>query len=367
MTEDPEKSDIRYEVTLAAFAVITLFVLWVASDAIMLIFAGILVAAFLDGLTHYLGKLLPWRRGIRLAIVCTVLGVLLLAGIGWGSAAIAMQAGELAETLREQIDQVLGWLEDRGIVVPQDFGLPPADAGGEAAQGDDGGGEGGGGGAGSLLPNVSGLFGTAWTALAVIFGVLGNAVFIIFLGLFFAIDPAVYRDAVLLLVPPRRRKRVGAVLDESGEMLRHWLLGQALTMTVIFLVSWAGLWLAGIEPSFALGLQAGLFNFIPNLGPLVAGVAIVLAGLAMGVTGALSGLAIYVTIQILESYLLTPFIQERAIRVPPAFLFSSQLVMGFLFGFYGLALATPLAALARVFILRFYVEDRLGDRSASHD
>jgi predicted PurR-regulated permease PerM len=362
MTDETEKSDIRYEVTLAAFAVISLFVLWVASDAILLIFAGILVAAFLDGLAYYLGRLVSWSRGVRLTIVCTVLGVLLLAGIAWGSAAVALQAGELAETLREQIDQVMGWLEDRGLVIPENLGVPPADAGGETANN----GEGGSGGAGSLLPNVSGLFGTAWTALAVIFGVLGNAVFIIFLGLFFAIDPGTYRDAVLLLVPISRRKRVGAVLDESGEMLRHWLLGQALTMTLIFLVSWVGLSLAGIQPSFALGLQAGLFNFIPNLGPLVAGVAIVLAGLAMGVTGPLSGLAIYVTIQILESYLLTPFIQERAIKIPPAFLFASQLVMGFLFGFYGLALATPLAALARVFILRFYVEDRLGDRGPSH-
>lgn len=364
MNEKTEKSGIRYEVVLAAFAVISLFVLWMASDAILLIFAGILLAAFLDALAHLLGKVAPWGHGVRLAIVCTILGLLLLVGIGWGSAVVAMQAGELAETLREQIDRVMTWLQSRGFAVPENLGGPSGEGGGGEAESSE---EGGGGGSLSLLPNVSGLFGTAWTALGAIFGVLGNALFIIFLGLFFAIKPAVYRDALLLLVPVPSRPRVREVLDEAGETLRHWLLGQALTMTVIFFFTWAGLWLVGVQPSFALGLQAGLLAFIPTIGPLVSGVAIMLAGLANGMTGVLGALAIYAAVQTLESYLLTPLIQQRAIAVPPAFLFASQLVMGFLFGFYGLALATPLTALARVFILRFYVEDRLGDRRPSSD
>ena len=81
-------------------------------------------------------------------------------------------------------------------------------------------------------------------------------------------------------------------------------------------------------------------------------------GLASGLFGVIGALAIYFAVQPLESYLLTPMIQKRAISVPPAILFASQIVLGVLFGLYGLAMATPLAAIGRVIILRFYVEGR---------
>jgi predicted PurR-regulated permease PerM len=347
---------VRYAVALVAFAVAMLFILWTASNAFLLIFAGILFGAFLDGLTRLLGRLVEWSHGIRLAIVCTILGLLIVAGIVWGSAVVAMQATELMTTLREQLNQVLGWLEQRGLQVPDTL-VGSENAAGEPPDSEPTGSESDTPSIQSFLPDLQALFGTAWTALAVVFGLLGNAVVIIFLGVFIAAQPAVYRDLLLLLFRPARRERGRAVLDEAGETLRHWLLGQSLTMTVIFLVTWLGLWLVGVGPSFALGLQAGLLAFIPTVGPLVSGIAIMLASLASGLYGVIGALAIYVGVQALESYLLTPMIQKRAISVPPAVLFASQIVLGVLFGLYGLALATPLAAIGRVFILRFYVED----------
>ncbi len=350
-------SAIRYATALAALAAAALFVLWTASNAILLIFAGILFAGFLDGLTRLLGKAVPWGHGVRLAIVCAVLGLILLAGIAWGSAAVAMQGSELVATLREQVNQVLAWIEQRGIEMPAGAQVQLDDAGAGVEQLEKTTPS-----VGPLLPNLQGLFGPAWTAVVAILGVLSNAVVIIFLGIFFAAQPTVYRNALLLLVPPRRRGHVRAVLDETGETLRHWLLGQALTMSVIFLFTWAGLWLVGVQPAFALGLQAGLLAFIPTVGPFVSGLVIVLASLGGGLPVVLGALAVYVGAQTLESYFLTPMIQDRAISVPPAFLFASQIVLGLLFGLYGLALATPIAAIARVFILHFYVEDILDDQ-----
>ena len=161
---------------------------------------------------------------------------------------------------------------------------------------------------------------------------------------------------LLLLVPPASRQHYREVLDEAGETLRHWLLGQSLTMTLIALFVWIGLMLVGVGPALLLGLQAGLLAFVPTLGPLIAGIAIMLASLAFGFWGVIGALGVYLAVQTLESYLLTPIIQKRAISVPPAILFASQIILGLLFGLYGLALATPLAAIARVFILRLYVE-----------
>ncbi len=127
-------------------------------------------------------------------------------------------------------------------------------------------------------------------------------------------------------------------------------------MSVIAVFVWLGLTLVGVGPAFLLGLQAGLLAFVPTLGPLLAGIAIMLASLAFGFGSVVGALAVYLAVQMLESYLLTPLVQRRAISVPPAFLFASQITLGLLFGLYGLALATPLAAVARVFILRLYVK-----------
>lgn len=339
---DGPRSTVRYAVAISAITAVALLVLWKASDAILLMFAGILFAAFLDAITGLLGRALPWSRGVRLAIVCTVLAVTLIAALSWGGTAIAMQGNELAATLREQINHVLAWLNQRGISVGDLTGQSPQAHAVPTLR--------------SILPDVGELFGPAWTAIATVIGVLGDVLVIVFLGLFLAAQPAVYRDAILLLIPPPQRARTREVLDESGETLRHWLLGQSLTMSLIALFVWLGLTLVGVEPAILLGLQAGLLAFVPTLGPLLAGIAIMLASLAFGLWGVIGALGVYLAVQALESYLLTPIIQKKAISVPPAFLFASQIMLGLLFGVYGLAMATPLAAIARVFILRLYVE-----------
>ena len=352
------KSNARYVIALTTFVVAALFFLWTASNAFLLIFAGILFAVFLHALGGLLGRILPLGHSIRLAIVCTILAFLVIGGLVWGGAAVAAQADEFTQILREQVGQVVGWLEQRGWHLPETAASQES-GGVEVETADD---------AGadtptfrSFLPSFEGVFGTAWAAVAVVFGALGNAVIIVFLGIFFAAQPALYRDAVLLLLPPQRRGHVRSVLNETGEALQHWLLGQAITMSAIFAFVWVGLSLVGVQPAFVLGLQAGLLAFIPNIGPLIAGIFIMLASLGGGFYSVLGALGVYAAAQTLESYILTPMIQDRAIKVPPAFLFASQIVLGLLFGLYGLVLATPLTAIARVFILRFYVEDTLGD------
>jgi predicted PurR-regulated permease PerM len=287
------RSIIRYAVFLAAFAACLLFVLWKVSDALLLIFAGILFAAFLDAITDLLGHAAPWGRGVRLAIVCITLAIILIGALAWGGTMLAMQASELTTTLREQINHVLTWLSQRG------FSFAPDSLGALTDQGSQKGGS-----APptfrSVLPEVGALFGPAWAAISKVLSVLGDALVIIFLGLFLAAQPAMYRDTLLLLVAPARRQHYREVLDEAGETLRHWLLGQSLAMALIALFVWIGLMLVGVGPALLLGLQAGLLAFVPTLGPLIAGVAIMLASLAFGFWGVIGALGVYLAVQTLE-------------------------------------------------------------------
>jgi len=179
---------------------------------------------------------------------------------------------------------------------------------------------------------------------------LGNCFIVLLLGLAFAVQPSVYRNGLLFLLPARHRARATVIVDRISDTLERWLIAQILTMTAVFLVTWIGLALIGIQSSFILGIQAGLLAFIPTVGALLAGLIVVLASLASGWVAALSAFILFLGVHALESYVLTPIIQRQAIDIPPATLFAFQILLGVVFGIWGLALALPLMAIAKVII-----------------
>jgi predicted PurR-regulated permease PerM len=180
--------------------------------------------------------------------------------------------------------------------------------------------------------------------------VVGNFFIVAFLGLAFAAQPAIYRAGLIFMAPVKYRTQTLAVVDQIGETLKRWLLAQLLTMFAVFAVTWIGLAIIGIPSSFILGIQAGLLAFIPTIGALIGGLIVVLASLASGWVAALSAAILFLGVHALESYVLTPIIQRQALDIPPATLFAFQILLGVVFGIWGLALALPLMAIGKVMI-----------------
>jgi predicted PurR-regulated permease PerM len=179
---------------------------------------------------------------------------------------------------------------------------------------------------------------------------VGNFFIVLFLGLAFAAQPSIYREGLIFMAPAKYRKQTIEIVDRIGETLERWLLAQLLTMFAVFAVTWIGLELIGIPSSFILGIQAGLLAFIPTVGALIGGLIVVLASLATGWVAALSAFILFLGVHALESYVLTPIIQRQALDIPPATLFAFQILLGVVFGIWGLALALPLMAIAKVMI-----------------
>lgn len=355
-------------IAVVAFAALLAFA-WMAASTLFLIFAGLLLAVFLDGLTQLLGRILPLGRGWRLTLVGAALAALCLGLIAYGGATLVQQGRDLGQTIRTQSGTVRDWLKGYGVEIPA---LPgPKGAGASGPDGKPPGGEakpeqaekkdvsGVMKTSGSLLPDAGSVLGPAAAVVVGLFEALGNVLVIVFLGLACAADPGSYRDGVARFLPPRHRPRGVKLLDGMGETLRNWLFGQLVTMAVIFVCTWAGLALLGVGGALILGLLAGLLAFVPTIGPLISGLLIVLGSLASGLTAALGALGVYVLVQSLESYILTPFIQKRALDIPPATIFAGQLVLGVLFGLWGIALALPLMAVIKVLLEQVYVEDTL--------
>jgi predicted PurR-regulated permease PerM len=127
-------------------------------------------------------------------------------------------------------------------------------------------------------------------------------------------------------------------------------------MVVVFFATLISLLLVGMPYAVLLAFISGVLTFVPTLGPFLSGVAIVIAGLSVSVELGLYGLGVYVLIQFIETYLVTPVVQNEAVHLPPAATLGAQLVGGAIFGTLGFAFAVPLTAALRALVLELYVD-----------
>jgi predicted PurR-regulated permease PerM len=355
------RNDLAWAISVGGVATVAFATLlvatWYFAATLFLVFAGILLGVGLYAMTNQLGRVTKLSHSLRLAAVCLVLAALLSGVIFLGGATIADQAKVLSNTIKSQVVNVKAFLEKYGVDTSYlDFGnltaAPAGTADTPAAPATphnlpSAGAIASGGGA-ILSQTLKIVLGTV--------GAVGNFFIVLFLGLCFAAQPSVYRDGLIYMAPARHRANATVVIDRIGETLQRWLIAQMVTMFAVFVITWLGLALLGIPSSFILGVQAGLLTFIPTVGALIGGLIVVLASLASGWIAALSAFLLFLGIHALESYILTPVLQRHALEIPPATLFAFQILLGVVFGIWGLALALPLMAVVKV-VINFMHED----------
>ncbi|WFU37843.1 AI-2E family transporter [Bradyrhizobium sp. CB82] len=341
---------------IVLFAAVMVFT-WYFAATLLLIFTGMLLGVGLNALTNALGRHVGLPHPFRLGIVCIVLAVM-LAGVAYlGGATIAEQASALSNTIKAQLVTVKAFLESHGIDTSFfDIGNAPSanatPSGSETAPS-----------ASTPHPGLPGAGALASSGGAIVsqtlklllgtISAVGNFFIVLFLGLAFAAQPSVYHDGLLFIAPARHRPLATVLIDRISETLERWLIAQIIVMVAVGVVTWIGLAIIGIPGSFILGIQAGLLAFIPTVGAIIAGVIVVLASIASGWVAALSALILFLGVHAMESYVLTPILQRQALDIPPATLFAFQILLGVVFGIWGLALALPLVAIAKVLLDHF--------------
>ena len=327
--------------TVLAIAVGLALVLYTA-PSLLLLFAGILFATLLDACTRGLGHILPMARAWRFALVTLVFASLAALAIGWGIVRFPAQVQMLLKVMDTQLGVLEGHLAAFGI-----------DLFGPGGRQD----------LSNFIADPGRLFGHVHYAVSGAYAVVINTIVIVCLGLFFAGAPSAYREGMLILVPTGARARVREVMNEMGQVLRSWLLGQLVRSAVVAVVLAVTLYLLGLPGAPLLGLQAGVANFIPYLGPLIAAFPVALVAMPLGLPTLAWVMAIYFAIQTIEGFVIAPLIQKGSVNVAPAWTLFAIVIFGALFGALGIALAAPLLAVGRIAVLRFYVEDWLKDRS----
>jgi len=357
---------------IVLFAALLVFT-WNFATTLFLIFAGMLLGVALTAMSHRLGQLVKLPHAVRLVIVCLALAVMLSGVVFLGGTTIAQQATALSNTIKSQLVSVKAFLDRNGIDTSY-FEL--GNASGAAADATKAASDSTNPSSPAAppqhnLPSASTLASSGGAivsqTLKLLLGTVsavGNFFIVLFLGLAFAAQPGVYYDGLLFLTPAKYRARATVIIDRIGETLERWLIAQIITMFAVFAVTWIGLSIIGIQSSFILGIQAGLLAFIPTVGAIIAGVIVVLASLSSGWVAALSAFILFLGVHALESYVLTPIIQRQALDIPPATLFAFQILLGVVFGIWGLALALPLIAIVKVMIDYFKSTDVSAERAA---
>ncbi|MFZ0257740.1 MAG: AI-2E family transporter [Gammaproteobacteria bacterium] len=331
--------NIAFGIGLTLMLLTVLFIVWHVRNILLILFLSILFALLIDGLARVLRSYLSIRHSIAvlLATVCVFGG---LAAITWAAGPhIGTQLSELQQRLQEATETLESKIKSQDWMSPL---LSSANAKQIAPSAKD------------FLGGITGVFSST-------IGAVANLLIILLLGLYLAFSPQLYVNSIIITIPAKGRQHTTEILEFIGHALRWWLVGRILSMTLVGVLTTLGLYLIGIPLYFALGFIAALLSFVPYIGPIIAAIPAVLIGFIQGFDQAANVILVYIVVQSLESYFITPLIQRRVVSLPPAALLSAQLLMGALLGTLGVVVAAPLTLVFIVLVQVLYVRDQLGE------
>ncbi len=306
---------------------------WFLFDVILVVVGAVLIAVLLElGAEPFLWLKLP--RSIALIFSGLVI-IIILAGAGYlfgtGVASEMQEVLRRADQARQSIADALHRSQFGSLLLShlQSQNVPVGEI-------------------------VSRVFGVSATFLAAV-------VVTVFAGIYLAAQPTLYRDGLSKLAPPSWRPNANDTIDHVADGLRLWLLGQLMQMTIIGVLSGLAVWLIGLPSPFALGVIAGVTEFVPYLGPIVAAIPAILVAVTTNPSAIVWTVVAYIIIHQTEGHLVMPLIQRQMVFIPPALMLFSIVTITSLFGLPGTVFAAPITVLLFVLINKLYVRDSLGD------
>lgn len=191
-------------------------------------------------------------------------------------------------------------------------------------------------------------------------------IFILFVALYFAVNPESYLRGFLSLFPAYLRGRAKEIMHNSAVTLRRWFVSQLIAMSAVGVATALGLGLIGIDYWLLLGLTTAVLDIVPYIGPFMGFLAVLAVTLATSPEKIIWAIALYLIIQQLEGNLLIPLIMKGRINLPPIHLMALMLILASLFGILGILVAPPLLAVGRTVFQMTYVA-RMNEKIAPDD
>ncbi len=333
MTEYPERArSLRiFAIGLGLLAVVAgVLILWWLRSLALMIFAAVLVAVLLDAAGRGVRRVLPVGRAFSVILSILLLLIAFLGTITVLGAQIVAELSELTQKLPRAVSEFERWLKLGSL---EDWITQNMQKAVES---------------GSMLWGLSG-------ATTVIVSVATGLLLALAGGAFLALNPDGYRNGALRLLPAHLRPKGNETFHAIGRALRAWLIGQLVAMVTVGVFTALGLWLMGVSTAIALGVIAGLLEFIPYVGPVASAIPAIAVAFVDEPATALWVMALYFFIQQIEGVLLIPLIQRETVDLPPAATVFSIVAFGIVLGPVGIVLAAPLTVFAMVIIRQLWV------------
>ena len=364
----------RYDALRTAASIVVLAValllLWRTRTLVLTVFLGVLFAL---AVSSGVDRLQRWKvpRGIAAPLIVFAFVGLVGAFGSWIGPTVREQTTELRTRLPEALEKLEKWVHSRGggviatlIGLSEEAPAPPVVAGDSAtgappdtlvavgsldtARRPAAGPAATKPASASLRDRVLAQLGGAGRYFLHLLGstlaVVSGIVLVIFLAIYLAIDPGVYRRGLVYLVPERARPRTEETLTAIAMTLRKWLVTQLVAMVVIGAVTTVVLMVLKVRAAVPLGILAGLLEFVPTLGPILSSLPAIAMGFVDSPEKALAVAIAYVGIQFIENHLLIPILMREGLDLPPALTIVMQALMAIVFGVLGLLVAVPLLA-----------------------
>jgi len=358
-TESGRRNESILTAGLVIGLAVALLLLWHTRTLVLTIFLGVLFAL---AVSAGVDRLERWRvpRGLAAPVIVLAF-VALLAGFGtWIGPTVREQTMELRTKLPEALGKLELWVRSRGggiiatitglsadtlatgpapnvAPTPLDSAAagvpirPPASAAPPSLRD-------------RLLAQLGGVGRFFLPVISSTLAVFAGIVLVLFLAIYLAIDPQIYRRGLLRLIPRARRPRANEMMGAIAMTLRKWLVTQLIAMVVIGSVTTAVLLALNVRAAIPLGILAGLLEFVPTLGPILSALPAIAMGFVDSPQKALAVTIAYVIIQFIENHLLIPILMKEGIDLPPALTIVMQALMAIVFGILGLLVAVPMLA-----------------------
>jgi predicted PurR-regulated permease PerM len=315
-----------------ALALLATIVLWLLSEALLVIFASIVIAVGLTGLAK------PITSFAKIPHVLAVLiaTVVVVAVVGWPlsyfGARLWAQFDEIARDIPAAITSIKETLEGHASVRFLEENFEGFDFSKMATP---------------VAAHLTSFVSSVGT-------VLSYVIILLFGGVYLAMDPDRYVNGAISLTPQKYREIVQHFVARSGTTLRMWLFTQLLVVLMNGAFAGVGLWAFGVDGAAALAMLGGALAFVPYVGTLVAMAIGALAALPQGIEFSVYALIVFGAASFFEGYLVTPYIQSKTLSLPPVILIFSIFAFAILFGMLGVILAAPLTVTSMVALDTFY-------------
>jgi predicted PurR-regulated permease PerM len=209
----------------------------------------------------------------------------------------------------------------------------------------------------AVYEQVAGYFNDVLPKLASILHGAINVFAVAIMALYMALHPGLYRERLIVLFPPVHRDLVRNVFSDLGRMLRAWLVGQIIAMTLLAVLTAIGLYLLRVPYWLTFGVFTGLAAIVPFFGSLVSTIlpAMFVINGPGGVPHALGVIALGVGVHIFEANVVLPKIMHKQVDLPPVLTVMAVLLMGKLLGPIGLLVAVPVLVVVDVVVRRILI------------